>query len=101
MNLDKIKALRSKDLFYLVTYSMLGLSTPFFILILILQAFGTPFTFNEVPYYGIEGLLYSLLFFPIFIIMGIIILWIYIAGGWKLARSIFPIIGIWKKNDLL
>ena len=48
MSLDKIRSLKSKDLFYLVAYSMIGLTIPFLLLILLMQAFGVPFTFNDV-----------------------------------------------------
>ncbi|MBO3699308.1 hypothetical protein [Roseivirga sp. E12] len=86
MDIKNIKSLRSIDLLKLLLYSFAGLSIPLLGLMLILQLLGVPMTINEIDYYGSEGLIYSLLFIPTFLLVSAFVFWLYLGLGWKIAR---------------
>ena len=93
MHIHSIKHLKTKDVFLLSFYASIGFSLLLTLFALVFTIFGAPITFNEVEYYGVQGLLYALLCIPIGIVDGTIALGLNLAIGWKISRFFLSALG--------
>lgn len=93
MDISKIKHLKSQDILTLVVYSCGAFMIPSFFIAVIFILFGAPLKVNGTEYFGFEAILYSLLVIPLMAVIGILVLWVNLGLGWKIARVILNIFG--------
>mgnify|MGYP006902826936 CR=1 FL=1 len=98
VNITLIKHLKTKDVFIFSFYTSIGLSIIATVLALVLILLGVPININGVDHNGWIGLLYSLLFIPVWIICFTIAFGFYLSLGWKITRIILPVLGLWPKD---